>query len=396
MTTAAFVFWMCVLLVLYTYILYPLAIWLLARLFLRRTAMDQPSPRTVSLVFAARGEGERIAARAEELMQQLDASGLSGEVIVVLDGPGTPEAIIQRMVARGVRVHEMPGRCGKAAAISVGAALAQYEILALADVRQRWQPDALACLMENFRDAQVGAVSGDLVLESSHGVTGGVGIYWRYEKWLRRNEAAFDSVVGLTGSICAVRRNLFRGVPAGIVLDDVHWPLQVVMQGYRVGHDARARAFDRLPENARDEFRRKVRTLAGNFQLAARLPDLLLPWKNRLWWQFISHKLMRLAAPWLLLAAFVASAMISSVPYVVLFWCQLAGYAAIAFLLATGLAGRHRLTAAAASFVILNLAAWVAFWVWISGRADRSWGAVDYGRQPQSALDYSAIERIST
>ena len=66
-------------------------------------------------------------------------------------------------------------------------------------------------------------------------------------------------------------------LPAGTLLDDVYWPLAVAMGGFRVDHDERARAFDRLPERARDEFRRKVRTLAGNFQLMARMPAALCP-----------------------------------------------------------------------------------------------------------------------
>ena len=86
-----------------------------------------------------------------------------------------------------------------------------------------------------------------------------------------------------------MRRELFRPIPRGTILDDVYWPLQVAMQGYRVVHDERAAAFDRLPERTADEFRRKVRTLAGNFQLVARLPAVLLPWRNPVWLQFLSR-----------------------------------------------------------------------------------------------------------
>ena len=69
-----------------------------------------------------------------------------------------------------------------------------------------------------------------------------------FEKWLRRQESLVHSCVGVSGSICAVRRELFRPMPLGTVLDDVYWPLHVVMQGYRVVHDEQAKAFDRLPE----------------------------------------------------------------------------------------------------------------------------------------------------
>ena len=122
----------------------------------------------------------------------------------------------------------------------------------------------------------------------------------RYERWLRHNEGQIGSVVGVTGAISAVRRELFRPIPHGTILDDVYWPLQVAMIGYRVVRDPRARAYDSLPERAGDEFRRKVRTLAGNLQLLARLPGALLPWRNPIWLQFISHKVLRLLVPWAL------------------------------------------------------------------------------------------------
>lgn len=372
-------FWACVLLVVYTYVVYPLAIWLVASV--RRCPVKPKGtiPATVSFVMAARNEGARIAERIEELKQQLDSAGVEGEVLVVLDGPEDSDALVEQMAAdRRVQVLTLPRNQGKAAAISEGAKQAKYEILALADVRQRWQDDALKRLLENFCDPQVGAVSGDLVLQANQGVAEGVGLYWRYEKWLRRNEALVDSVVGVTGSISAVRRELFDGVPAGTILDDVYWPLKVVMRGYRVQHDHRARAFDRLPERARDEFRRKIRTLCGSFQLVTWLPTALVPWKNRTWWQFLSHKLMRLAVPWLLLGAFAASGAIDGSVYRWLFWGQVGLYSLLLLGIATGTAGRHRVSSAAASFAMLNVAAWLAFWVWVSGNGSKSWSVARY------------------
>src|SRR5262249_22324823 len=154
------------------------------------------------------------------------------------------------------------------------------------------------------------------------GVMAGVGLYWRVEKCLRKLESRLHSMVGVTGAICAVRRELFRPVPPGTLLDDVYWPMQVALQGHRVVHDERAHADARLPEKARDEFRRKVRTLSGNFQLVARLPETLAPWRNPLCWQFISHKLMRLAVPWALLAMLILSWFLPEPVYEAAFWIQ--------------------------------------------------------------------------
>src|SRR5207247_2319457 len=100
----------------------------------------------------------------------------------------------------------------------------------------------------------------------------------------------------------------------------------LVMQGYRVIHDRRAVAYDNLPPKARDEFRRKVRTLAGNFQVAARLPQTLLPWRNPVWFQFVSHKLLRLIVPWALLAMLATSAVLTGPLYQTLFVAQVCFY----------------------------------------------------------------------
>ncbi len=241
---------------------------------------------------------------------------------------------------------------------------------------QRWAPDAIEKLLDNFADPSVGAVSGDLVLETAAGVMGGLGLYWRYEKWLRRLESDVALAVGATGAISAVRRELFRPIPRGTVLDDVYWPLRVAMQGARVVHDSRAVAYDRLPQKPRDEFRRKMRTLCGNFQLLARLPEALLPWRNPLWLQFISHKVLRLLVPWCLLAMLLASAVLQRPIYRVAMLTQAGFYTA--GLLGIWWGGRSRILSAAASFIVLNAAAWLAFWVWIMGRAGATWKKVSY------------------
>jgi biofilm PGA synthesis N-glycosyltransferase PgaC len=167
------------------------------------------------------------------------------------------------------------------------------------------------------------------------------------------------------------------------------------MQGYRTIHEKRAVAYDRLPERARDEFRRKVRTLAGNFQLAARLPHSLLPWRNPVWLQFVSHKLLRLAVPWALLALLALSAILPGEGYRALWWAQIGFYLVALLGNVQAVGSRFRPAGAAASLVVLNAAAWLAFWVWVTGRAARSWGKVYYKPLASQPLQAGAIARIS-
>jgi cellulose synthase/poly-beta-1,6-N-acetylglucosamine synthase-like glycosyltransferase len=187
-------------------------------------------------------------------------------------------------------------------------------ILVFADARQRFSPTAIRRLVTHFVDGSVGAVSGELVLDCEHGnaaepstIGEGVGAYWKYEKWLRRHEAVVDSAVGVTGAIYAMRRWLWQPLPADAILDDVLGPMRLVQRGYRVIFEPRARAFDRTSGNAPAELRRKVRTLAGNFQLLRYEPRLIVPGRNPVWLQFMSHKIGRLFVPYALIAIFVSS-----------------------------------------------------------------------------------------
>src|SRR5262249_35995770 len=163
--------------------------------------------------------------------------------------------------------------------------------------------------------------------------------------------------------ISAVRRQLFQPIPPGTLLDDVYWPMRVVLQGYRVVHDERAKAFDRLPEKTQDEFRRKVRTLAGNYQLLTLLPGAaLFPWSNGVWWQWISHKLLRLVVPWALLVMLATSFFLGGF-YQIFFVVQSVCYFLAVLGMAPALGRAIKPLGTAASFLVLNAAAWLAFWV---------------------------------
>lgn len=374
------VFWLCVGCVVYTYALYPLGIWVLARCFGRPLRLDGPLPPSVSVVLSAYNEQATIARRLEELIGLIAPYGDAGEVIVVSDGSTdqTAEIVSAYALRPPVRLIELPLNQGKAVALSRGVEAAHGEVLVFADARQRWAPDALERLLENFRDDRVGAACGDLMIETSPGVLAGVGLYWRFEKWLRIQESRFHSTVVLTGAISAVRRALFPPLPPGMMTDDLYWPIQVGIAGYRVIHDGRAKAYDRLPAQARDEMRRKLRTLCGNFQLFGGTPFVVLPWRNPVWLQLISHKLMRLVVPWAMLGVLGANLFLHGSLYRFTLASQVVLYGLGLLGMFSRLGLRSRLLSGLGSFLTMNAVAWYAFWVWVSGRASRSWGKVVY------------------
>jgi cellulose synthase/poly-beta-1,6-N-acetylglucosamine synthase-like glycosyltransferase len=391
-------FWLSAALVAYTYLLYPLVLGLLARWWERPVQRGAVPGCSVSILLAVHDEEASIDRRLRELTEQLASAGCQGEILVVSNGSTDGTVALARAHTKGpVRVLDIPEKIGKAAALSVAAAEATGDFFIFCDARQWWAADALERLLENFADPSVGAVSGNLIIEKAPGLLAGVGLYWHIEKWLRGRESQLHSMVGATGAISAVRRELFRPIPAGTILDDVYWPLQVVLQGYRVVLDLRARAYDRLPERTGDEFRRKVRTLGGNFQLLTRLPALLVPWRNPIWVQLVSHKLLRLACPWALLALLVASALLPGLFYQMVFWTQAACYVLALLGLGTALGTQLRSAAAAASFLVLNSAAWLAFWAWLTGRLGPTWGKACYRSEDllEDEIDLLTLEPVS-
>jgi len=182
-------------------------------------------------------------------------------------------------------------------------ALARHDVIVFTDARQTFEHDAICQLAANFSDTKVGCVSGELIFltDPSVGSTGkGVDLYWRYEKFMRNLESRIHSMLGATGAIYAVRKNLFTPIPSMIVLDDVFVPMRIVGQGYRAIFDGTAKAYDRVADSPKEEYRRKARTLFGNFQLFGMLSSLFNPFKSPVAIQFFSHKLLRVMVPWAL------------------------------------------------------------------------------------------------
>jgi len=294
------------------------------------------------------------------------------EIVVVSDGSGDATAEILGRTP-GIRFVPLPEPVGKASALNRGIAIATGELVVCVDVRQKIDSQALRFLAGNFADPSVGCVSGELVLvsESSEaaGKADGVGVYWQMEKLIRRLESETGSVVGATGALYAVRRSLVRPLPAGTLCDDMFIPFQVVRQGYRVVFEPRAIALDGVCSDWRHEFRRKVRTLAGNYQLL-RLAPWLLSRANPLRFELFSHKLLRLAVPFALLLALTSSLIASGWIYRAAEVFQLCFYG-IALL--TWALPRGRMSGMAAlpfTFVMLNAAAVLGLIKFMTGEKD--------------------------
>ena len=235
------------------------------------------------------------------------------------------------------------------------------DVILFVDIRPEIAPSAIHHLVSNFADPSVGCVAGELILrQGGHdGATAAVGgLYWRYEQRIRTWEAMSDSTVGVYGGFYAIRRELATEQPAGMILDDLFQPLSIIRQGYRSVLDPTAYVYDTWPESVEGEFHRKVRTLAGNFELFRRAPWTLTP-RNRVLFQLISHKVMRLVVPYLFVVLLISALALSSISpiYTVFAGVQTLGLAIAIVGLHYKIPVLHRLAAPASAHLLLNAAA---------------------------------------
>ena len=364
------VFWLSFAGVAYTYLGYAVVVWAWAKLQPKpwRAAPITPS---ISIVMAVHN-GIALLKEKIERLSQLDYPDIR-EILIVSDGStdGTAEFLAGLRHQR-IRPIILDSHGGKAVAVSTGMAAATGEILVFMDLRPEPGAGAIQRLVSNFADDKVGCVAGDYILLRDGDSDGSAGVgraYWAYEQWLRLRETEIDSPVGVPGCFYAVRRRLAVPFPAGIILDDMFQPLSIIRQGYRSVVDVRARVYDTWPKRVQGEFRRKVRTLAGNFQLLRLAPWILTP-HNRVLFQLVSHKLMRLIVPYLLLLLFASS--VALAPSSAFYTGAATGQAFMWFLALaapwTRIPFLNRVASAAHALLVLNAAAVVGLYKFLFTR----------------------------
>lgn len=352
-------FWVSLAVIGYTYAGYPLIMFLLAR-FWPRAWKREPIDASVSIVMAVHNGAHLLRGQIDHLAS-LDPAYVR-EVIIVSDGSDDGTAEILRGVNDSrVRTIILEEQVGKAAALNHGIAAASSEILLFVDIRPKVAHGALKILLSNFADPSVGCVAGELVLNTAgHDAAASAvsGFYWKYEQWIRNCEAAWDSPVGVYGGFYAARRTLVTVFPAGIILDDMFQPLAIIRQGYRSVLDRTAFVTDTWPGKVAGEFQRKVRTLAGNYQLAMLAP-WVLSFRNRVLFQLVSHKLLRLVVPYFFVVLLVSSTWlaVNSAGWGVVAALQWAFWLAALLALRVHIPLVHRFAAAGSAMLVLNVAA---------------------------------------
>jgi len=382
------VFWSCLALTFYTYVLYPVSIWLLARWFPRVSTAGETAVADlpeVSLLVAAYNE-ENVIER--KILNSLNLDYPRDRLHIVIGSDGSSDAtaeIVSRYADWGVRLLQYPWRRGKAAVLNSAITATGGEILVLSDANTEYEPGSLRKLVRWFADPEVNAVCGRLVLtDPAHGRNVD-GLYWRYETFLKKCEGRLGALLGANGAIYALRRSVHVPIPNNTIVDDFVIPLlSKLRHGGRIVYDPAAVASEETPATIRGEFRRRVRIGTGAYQSLRLLWRLLSPGYGWTALAFFSHKLLRWLVPFFLLGMVVANLLLlNSTFYRVLLCGQLALYAvAVAGMYVRGTGLRAKLARAASMFVGMNAALLLGFCRWLATRQTGTWQKTARDVQP--------------
>lgn len=302
---SAFLFWVFLLLAIYSYFLYPVVLAVLLSIKPRRAAVSVGVLPRMSLIVTAYNESGRIREKLENSLA-IDYPDL--EIIIASDcSSDDTDDIVHEYAARGVVLVRADERLGKENAQRCAIQQAQGEIVVFSDVATQIPVDALRKLASYFADAQVGAVSSEDRFISQDDTIAGEGAYVRYEMWLRRMESDLGGLVGLSGSFFAARKIVCAEW-------DIHSPsdfntaLNCARAGYRAVTAPDVLGFYKDLKDPHKEYQRKVRTVLRGITAVARHPDVLsfskFQWFSLQVW---SHKILRWGVPWFLLALFIVT-----------------------------------------------------------------------------------------
>ena len=375
-----FLFWFCLLLIVYCYFGYPLLLLFVSKIIPRPVKKEPITPK-VSIVLSVWNEQDVIRRKLSNLMS-LDYPADSYEIIVGSDGSDdNTNDIIRSFNDERIRFVDRVERRGKMIVLNELVSLARHEIIVFNDARQELPPDTIQKLVANFADNNVGCVSGELVFRKTEGTTAqGINLYWEYEKFMRNHEAKIHSMLGATGAIYAIRKSLYQPVPKDVVLDDMYIPFRIIEQGFRAVFEPLAKAYDDVAENPKEEARRKNRTLFGNFQIFNIFPNLFNPFESPVAIQFFSHKLLRIAAPFLMILLVLLNLLLlHKTFYVVTMLAQILFYLLAYIGLKTKdmpnktLRSVKKICYVPYVFCLLNFSVFVGFWRFITAKQQITW-----------------------
>jgi cellulose synthase/poly-beta-1,6-N-acetylglucosamine synthase-like glycosyltransferase len=377
---------LCVSGIAFSYLVYPILIFGLSRLFgrpsLTRPLAEEELPQ-MSLLISAFNEGRIIRQRIENALA-LDYPKDKLTIVICSDGSTDDTDEIVASYADEypdlVKFYSNSVNQGKASVLNEIIPLLESEILVLSDANTAMRPDSLKSMASWFAQKDVGVVCGRLILYDCVNGNNADGVYWKYETFLKKCESRLGALLGSNGGIYALRRDLFPGVPPGTIIDDFYIPLEIKRRsGCRIVYDTQAIASEETAASIGAEFHRRSRIGAGGFQSIGLLWRLLSPAHGWVSFAFLSHKVLRWLCPFLMVFAFVSNALIlDTLVGQALFALQLAGYGLAA--VGPWIPNKPKvmkLLRLPAMFVSMNAALFVGFFKWAFKRQAGTWACTD-------------------
>lgn len=387
---AVWVFWISCGVVIYTYVLYPIilfimyasaqlrrdVVYLLGRRDRRAARLPEENLPSVTLVMAAYNEELHLADKLANI-GALDYPREKFEVICVSDGStDRTNEILQSAAAKDIRRIFLEKRGGKPGALNCAVAAARHNIIVFSDASTLFEPDAVRKLVRHFSDSRVGAVCGSVKFRSSKESEQTEGIYWRFESILRLMEARLGATLTASGAIYALRREAYQPLAADAVLDDFVVPMNSRRLGYGIQYDPEAIALEFAAETIAGEFKRRVRLATGSFTVLA---DFLRIRLNPMTvFAFFSHKICRWFVPFFLVALLSSNLLLFRGGYQLFLLMQVLFYlwAALGFVFHDRM---ERVPYALLGYFLfaMNFAFLVGFFRFVAGSRDVRWERVD-------------------
>lgn len=297
----ATLFWLCMAIVVYTYVGYGIVLYLLV--FVKRLATkakpladitDDRLPE-VTLMVCAYNEEDIIAEKMDNT-RRLDYPSDRLHLVWVTDGSNDNTNVLLSAYPE-VKVIYFPERRGKAAALKHGIKEIDTEIVMMTDANTMLNPEAVREVARLMQDPKVGCVSGEkkvMARSDSDEAAQGEGLYWKYESTLKRLDSELYSAMGAAGELCVIRRQLMTDIPDDTLLDDFIISMEIVKKGYKIAYTSNAYAMEYGSADLHEESKRKRRIAAGGLQSCWRLRSLMNPLRHPVVaFQFVSHRVLR-------------------------------------------------------------------------------------------------------
>ena len=370
-------FWLSFGAMLHTYLLYPLTLRFFRRRFRTPPEFKTSEWPTVALLIPAYNE-EAVIGRKVENALALEYEPGKFEILVGSDGStDQTNEIVRSFDDSHLRLIELPGRSGKTGVLNRLVSETQAGIIAISDANVILEPGALTKLVRHFADKTVGVVNGGkyILIPAGAESVRGEALYGAYENSLRTLESEVGGMSGALGSLMALRRELYQPYDRGAINDDTVPAIWAVLAGYRQVHDPAAKAIEESGTSIREEFRRRVRIGAGNFQTLFRYRRMLHPRFGIAAYTYFSHKVLRWIFPFLMIITLLANLfLLDRVLYQFLFMGQVIFYfAALLGWLGDLIGSRLPTVTSIYHFTAMNVALLGGFFVYRRGIKSAAW-----------------------